>query len=182
MENNQITLPHVRAPFTAVGTFQGDADWDVEVRVGGFLTREAAEEYANSFRIRLVEGKLFHRTTTGVMSGHDWREVPESNVKLYQLKQSAKDRIAAAHAKYAEQGMDNVAAAVDSLKVFEAEGSHPLVLGEDDYVVVALPISQWAAEPGLSGGFSSLSYGVEENFPAAQQGQQILDQESSTSP
>lgn len=178
METKQTALPHVRAPFTAVGTFQGGADWDVEVRVGGFLTREAAEEYANSFRIRLVEGKLFHRTTTGSMSGQDWREVPESNVTLYQLKPSAKDRIAAAHAKYAEQGIDNVATAVDSLKVFEAEGSHPLVLGEDDYVVVALAVNQWASELGLSGGFSSLSYGVEENFPAAQQGQQTLAQEA----
>lgn len=36
---------------TAIGVFQGDPGWSISVRAGGFSSKEAAERYANSFRI-----------------------------------------------------------------------------------------------------------------------------------
>jgi len=160
---------HARAKqeYTAIGIFQGDADWNIEVKVKGFKTEKEATIYANHFKIRLREGRLF-QAKGGITNPPEveWHEVLDADVTLARLKQSVSERIVKAHLAYAERGLDNIGAARDSMKVFEAEGHHDLVTSEGDYESVNLPISQWHTEPGLTCGFGSLAWSVEnENLP-----------------
>lgn len=138
--------------FTAVGVFQGDADWEVEVQVHGFPTYLQAKKYANAFRIAL--------TKDGVLLRDNLNVVPARDIQLRRIKPDVRERINAAHRRYAEQGMSTTDAAIDSLAQFENDGHHPLVLSESDYEDVDLPVAQWCNEPGLNKGFGSLSYQV----------------------
>lgn len=144
---------------TAIGIFQGDADWNISVRAEGFASEEAAKHYANSFRIRLIGGKLYRDHADG-HSPEDkpWIEVADAEVSLSRLKPEARNRIAQAHRSYREQGRD---AALESIREFEKTGQNDLVMSDDDYEPVNLPITQWHLELGLTCGFGSLAYSVE---------------------
>lgn len=144
--------------FTAIGTFQGDEDWTINVRVNGFKTFQAAKKYADGFRILLREGQLFHSNTDEA-----WHKVEDADVSLSRMKHSTRERIAAAHLAYAERGVDNRAVALDSIKAFEAVGHHDLVVSEEDFDLVDLPICKWHLESGLTCGFGSLAWAVKEN-------------------
>lgn len=147
---------------TAIGIFQGDADWNISVRASGFASKEAAGRYANSFRIRLIDGRLYRDHADGYSpEDKPWIEVTDSDVSLTRLKPGARDRIAQAHQKYHEQGLDDVARALESIRKYEATGSNDLVMSEEDYEPVNLPIAQWHQEVGLTCGFGSLAYSVE---------------------
>lgn len=156
---------------TAIGIFQADADWNISVRVAGFASTEAAKCYANGFRIRLMNGRLYRDHADG-QSPEDipWIEVTDADVSLSRLSLDARNRIAKAHQDYQARGLDNVAIALKSIKDFEAYGSNPLVTSEDDYDPVNLPIAQWQAEEGLTCGFGSLAYAVEPDNAYAPQG------------
>jgi len=152
---------------TAIGIFQGDADWNVPDRVDGFATRAAAEIYANSFRIRLMDGRLYRDHADGCApDDKPWIEVLEADVSLTRLKSVARQRIAHAHQVYQAQGLENAAVALESIKEFEKTGTNLLVMSDDDYEPIALPISQWHQETGLTCGFGSLAYAVESGNPA----------------
>lgn len=77
---------------TAIGIFQGDADWNISVRAGGFASKEAAERYAKSFRIRLIDGRLYRDHADG-FSPEDkpWIEVADTEVSLSRLKPESDD-------------------------------------------------------------------------------------------
>jgi len=143
----------------AIGVFQGDADWSVSVRVGGFSSKKEAERYADSFHIQLMDGHLYRDQA----DGKERAEVSDEDVSLSRLTPSARNRISRAHRKYSEQGFDRGAIASHSIKDFEATGRNDLVTSDDDYETVNLPIAQWHQEIGLTSRFGSLSYRTEVN-------------------
>lgn len=150
--------------YAAIGMFQGDADWNIDVRAKGFKTYQAAKEYANEFRILLSDGQLLRDHADGRSpSDVAWHKVEDADVSLSRMKQSVRERIAGAHRAYAERGIDNRGAALDSIKAFEAVGHHDLVASEDDFDLVDLPICKWHLEPGLTCGFGSFAWAVEED-------------------
>ena len=147
--------------YTAIGIFQGDHDWDISVRVPGFKTRKSAERYANRFHIRLTDGHLY-REKIGFQKD-SWDEIRDSEVSLSRLKPESRTRVAQAHIKYREQGLNQVEMALQSIKDFESAGYNDLVMTEDDYEPIDIPISRWHEEPGLSCGFESLAYAVQDS-------------------
>lgn len=140
---------------TAVGIFQGDEDWIVAVRIYGFATVAAAESYADSFFIRLMDGHLYRNVNEA------WVEVLDAEISLSRLKPTARNRIAQAHRKYHEQGLDQVAIALKSIEDFDETGNSDLVASEDDFEPVNLPIARWHQEIGLTCGFGPLACSVE---------------------
>lgn len=146
----------------AIGIFQGDGDWNISVRAEGFASKKAAERYANSFRIRLMEGRLYRDHGDG-RSPDDkpWIEVTDTDVSLSRLKPDARNRLAKAHQEFHANGLNSVAAALQSIKDYEKSGSSPLVISDADFERVDLPIAQWQREDGLTCGFGSLAYAVE---------------------
>lgn len=145
---------------TAIGIFQGGADWNISVQVEGFVTRLEAERYANSFHIRLMGGRLY-RDHGDSDASEEWMEVPDADVSLFRLKPAARNRIAQAHRKYNEDGLDHVAIALKSIADFDETGNSDLVVSDDDFEPVKLPIARWHHEMGLTCGFGSLAYSVE---------------------
>ena len=78
--------------YTAIGVFQGDPDWIVEVSVEHFPTQEDAEAYAAAFRIELVDGKLFRDDGKGVDIFDDsWRDVMDSKVTVSRVRTTSAD-------------------------------------------------------------------------------------------
>jgi hypothetical protein len=78
--------------YTAIGVFQGDPNWIVEVCVEHFPTREDAEAYAAAFRIELVDGKLFRDDGKGVEIFDDsWRDVLDSKVSVSRVRTAGTD-------------------------------------------------------------------------------------------
>ena len=143
----------------AIGVFQADADWNISVRVAGMPSKEMAERYANSFRIRMIDSKLYRDHGDGIShEDKPWIEVADSEVSLSRLKSEARNRIVKAHRRYADQGLDP---ALESIRDFDRTGRNDLVISEDDFEPINLPIARWHEEAGLMCGFGSLSYGVE---------------------
>jgi hypothetical protein len=73
--------------YTAIGVFQGGADWIVEIAVPNFPTQEDAEAYAAAFRIKLVDGKLFRDDGKGVeIFDVSWRYVLDSQITVSRVQ------------------------------------------------------------------------------------------------
>lgn len=73
--------------YTAIGIFEAGPEWNVEVSVPNFPTREDANAYAGAFQIMLVDGRL--RRDDGKESGifdESWREVLDSHAALFRMK------------------------------------------------------------------------------------------------
>ena len=146
----------------AIGIFQGEANWSITIRVAGFGSKSDAEHYAGNFRITLRDGRLYRDHADGcAREDRPWIEVPDEDVSLSRLKPAAGNRIAQAHRKYLDQGLGQFAIALQSIKEFEESGHSDLVISEDDYEPVNLPIAQWHQEDGLTCGFDGVSYSVE---------------------
>lgn len=150
--------------YTAVGSFQGDPDWNIDVKAHGFPTFDKAKEYANNFRILLVDGKLFRDHADGRHPDDGaWHEVADVDVSLSRINQSTRDRVTTAHHGYAERGIDDLGAALDSIKAFETGARHDLMTTMDDFEPVDLPICKWHLETGLTCGFGSLAWAIEKD-------------------
>lgn len=148
--------------YTAIGIFQGDADWNVSVRVAGFLTQAVAERYAGSFHIRLMNGRLYRDHVDSATPGNNsWIEVMDSDVSVARLKSVVRQRVIQAHNAYKKQGLTNSAVAILSIKAFKETGTNILVTSDNDYEPIPLPIERWHLEAGLNCGFGSLAYSVE---------------------
>lgn len=72
--------------YTAFGVFQGGPDWTVEVAVPNFPSQDDAQAYAQAFRIRLVDGKLYRDDGKGVdVFDESWRDVLDSDIKVSRI-------------------------------------------------------------------------------------------------
>ena len=150
------------ATYTAIGTFQGDADWNVEVSVHGFADYATAAAFAQSFRISLFGANLLcNEGSSSKSAAGPLHEVADADVQLHRMTKKCRERVNATHQTYRNRGLDDKAAALDSIEAFEATGEHSLVTTPEDYEIVQLPISKWHLEPGLSKGFGSLAWGVQ---------------------
>lgn len=84
---------------TALGSFQGDADWLIEVRVAGFDSAQAAERYAMDFDIQLNHGSLF-RSDGAASKARLWKEVLDGDVTLSRLKPAARNLLTVSELDY----------------------------------------------------------------------------------
>ncbi len=112
---------------TAIGIFQGDADWSVKVKVAGFASLQEAEGYANDFRILLREGRLFRDYADGASTDDkEWIELKDAEVYLTRLKPQARERLERARQRYQQMGMDQTAIATHSMNEFLEGGNNDL--------------------------------------------------------
>lgn len=116
--------------FTAISIWQGDFDWEVEVRVHGFTTPKGAANFASGVgpqsadKLRLKEGELVFLTP----EAREW-PIPAEDITVARLKPGSYGKI---------------------------------VFGPEDFMPVAIHPKDFHLEPGLSRGFASLAYGVED--------------------
>lgn len=119
--------------FVAVTSFQGDFDWEVEVKVRGFTTAEAASNFAagrgadSASKLRVKGESLLLITDEG-----NEIKIPEGDFKVKRL--------------YGEP-----------LERFLREG----VIHADEFREVPVTPKDFQTEKGLSRGFESSSYGLE---------------------
>lgn len=89
-DENEMSPNMPTTLYTATGIFEAGPSWHVVVSVPNFPSEDDAKAYAEAFRIRLVDGKLFRDDGKGVDIFDDtWRDVLGSQVALVPSSASA---------------------------------------------------------------------------------------------